>query len=430
MCPHDDLGLRPRTGTMEMSEDGVSARNIESPYGGGVRSLPGAAGNCFPVRCSPVPVPSAEGPQLDYWWVAVVRVEETLIGDVSGAKFPRAETDRQPPIDLSDVAGNVRPALLAGGSPRAGVVNSVGPVRLPPHAEKTREPLEHTVLTQTDPAGQSADVGTLSPSDCYPVGPVGSYVTGGPAGPDVYITDLNSWTHMIRMPPDPDGQDVAANGTPSPSDCYPAGPVGPCVAGSPVGPYDYLPTLESSEHPVLEYADPAGQHDADLDTAESLEYTVVENILDGRPMEGVTWPELLEYSLRLLDATLDGGLVERISEWEPLMNPAISYTLDSRPMEETTNLERSALWVSLDSRPTEGAPCLEPLEQLVFSSSLAVRPVEGITKKVWERVINPVISYTLDSQLMEGITYHERLARGVSLDGGGAVSRATGAVGS
>ena len=115
---------------------------------------------------------------------------------------------------------------------------------------------------------------------------------------------------MSRMPPDPDGQDVAATGTPSPSDCYPAGPVGPSVAGGPVGPDDYLPTLESSEHPVQEYADPVGQHDADLDTAESLEYTVVENILDGRLMEGVTCPELLEYSLRLLDATLDGGLVE------------------------------------------------------------------------------------------------------------------------
>ena len=43
-------------------------------------------------------------------------------------------------------------------------------------------------------------------------------------------------------------------------------------------------------------------------------------------MEGITCPELLEYSLRLLDATLDGGLVERISEWQPVINPAISYT--------------------------------------------------------------------------------------------------------
>ena len=292
------------------------------------------------------------------------------------------------------------------GFPRAGVVNSVDPVCLPPHVEKTQEPLEHTILTQTDPAGQFAAVGTLSPSDCYPVGPVGPYVTGGPAGPDVYITDPNSWTHMLRMPPDPDGQDVAANGTPSPSDCYPTGPVGPCVAGGPVGPDDYLPTLESSEHPVLEYADPAGQDDADLDTTESLEYKVVENILDGRPMEGVTGPELLEYSLRLLDATLAGGLVERISEWEPLMNPAISYTLDSRPMEGTTNLERSALGVTLDSRPTEGAPCPEPLEQLVLSPSLAGRPDDEVAVKVLKEkpVIQPAQDSTPDGQPMEGTT--------------------------
>ena len=126
------------------------------------------------------------------------------------------------------------------------------------------------------------------------------------------------------------------------------------------------------EHLVLDHADPFGQHDADLDTAESLEYAVVENILDGRPMEGITCPELLEYSLRLLDATLDGGLVERISEWTPVINPALSCTLDSQPMEGTTYPEHLALGVSLDSRLTEGASCLEPLEQSVLSSSLAV----------------------------------------------------------
>ena len=49
-----------------------------------------------------------------------------------------------------------------------------------------------------------------------------------------------------------------------------------------------------------------GQHDAESDTAELLEYEVVENILDGRPMKGITWPELLECSIRLLDSSLDG----------------------------------------------------------------------------------------------------------------------------
>ena len=117
VCPHDDLGLRLRTGTIEMSEDGVPTRNIESPYGGGVRSLPGATGNCLPVMCSTVPVPSANGPQLGSWRVAVVWVEETHAGDASGPEFPHAETNWQRPIDLPDVAGNVRPALLVGGPP-------------------------------------------------------------------------------------------------------------------------------------------------------------------------------------------------------------------------------------------------------------------------------------------------------------------------
>ena len=41
---------------------------------------------------------------------AVVRVEETLAGDVSGPEFPRAETGRQRPIDLPNITKNVRPA--------------------------------------------------------------------------------------------------------------------------------------------------------------------------------------------------------------------------------------------------------------------------------------------------------------------------------
>ena len=103
-----------------------------------------------------------------------------------------------------------------------------------------------------------------------------------------------------------------------------------------------------------------------------------------------------------------------------MINPVISYTLDSRLMEGNTYLERSALGVSLDSGPTEGASCLEPLEQSVLSSSLAARPVEGVTDKVsdWKPVINPVMSYTLDSRLMEGNTYLECSALGVSLDSG------------
>ena len=68
--------------------------------------------------------------------------------------------------------------------------------------------------------------------------------------------------------------------------------------------------------------------------------------------------------------------------WEPVLNLVISYTLDSQLMEGNTYLEHSALGVSLDSGPTEGEMYLEPLEQSVPSSSLAVRPVEGVMEKV------------------------------------------------
>ena len=87
-------------------------------------------------------------------------------------------------------------------------------------------------------------------------------------------------------------------------------------------------------------------------------------------------------------------------------------------MEGNTYLKRSALGVYLDSGPTEGVSCLEPLEQSLLGSSLAVRPVEGVMENVsdWKPVINPVMSYTLDSQLMEGNTYLEHSALGVSLD--------------
>ena len=177
----------------------------------------------------------------------------------------------------------------------------------------------------------------------------------------------------ILIHADPAGQHAAAIGMQSPSDCYPAGPAGPYVAGGPVGPSDCLQVLEPFEQLVLDHADPAGQHAVILDTAEPLEHAVVENILDGRPMEGITCPELLEYSLRLLDATLDGGLVEKISDWEPEASPVPDATLDGRLREGNTYLEHSAPGVSLDSGLMEGMSRLEPLEQSVLNTLLVAQ---------------------------------------------------------
>ena len=133
--------------------------NIESPYGGGVSSLPGATGSLLPVKFPAVLVLLAGGPQLGSWQVAVVRVEETPVGDASGREYPRAEQNRQRPIDISELHDG--PACTTPPPPPA------------------------------DQAGQPAAVGTLSPSDCYPAGPAGPCVAGGPVGPHDY---LPGWT--------------------------------------------------------------------------------------------------------------------------------------------------------------------------------------------------------------------------------------------
>ena len=169
-----------------------------------------------------------------------------------------------------EVAGSVLPVVLAGCYPLAGAANHadpdgpvvaggpVGPCEMTsPSSCGSLEPLEHSVLIHADPAGQHAAVGTLSPSDCYPAGSAGPYVAGGPVSPEVSFKALEPLEHSVLDHTDPAGQ-YAAVGTLSPSDCYPAGPAGPCVAGSPVGSDDYLQVvLEPLEHSVLDHVDHA-----------------------------------------------------------------------------------------------------------------------------------------------------------------------------
>ena len=79
-CPHDVVGLHTHKGTMWMSNDGVPLKNIESPYGGGVSPLLGAAGVCTSAMFPVAPALLAEGPPLGPWQVAVVRVDEPRQG--------------------------------------------------------------------------------------------------------------------------------------------------------------------------------------------------------------------------------------------------------------------------------------------------------------------------------------------------------------
>ena len=68
----------------------VPQKNIKLPCGGGMLTLPGAAGGLLPAMS---PVASAlpiDEPQLDSWQVLVVRVDETPARDSS---------EQEPPCD-------------------------------------------------------------------------------------------------------------------------------------------------------------------------------------------------------------------------------------------------------------------------------------------------------------------------------------------
>ena len=394
-------------GTMWMSNDCVPLKNVESPYGGGVSPVLGAAGGPHPAMFPVTPALLAEGPQLGPWQVAVVRVDDTPAGDSSGQDSPCVTQNRHRPMDIYELPDSLAHTIVEGGP--------VGP--------EVKEPLALLVLDHTDPAGQQAVTQNTTsllehllaqPEPSLGGGLVGRISDGEPTARQVPDITLDS-----RLKEGITYLEHLALGISLDS-----------------GPMEGTLCLEPLEQSILQSSwiarprncvikewkpviTPARSYTLDGRLMEGITYLERPALgvsLDSGPTEGASCLEPLEQSVlgSSLAARPVGYVAKNVLDWKPLRNPAIGYTLDSRPMEGITTLERSALGVSLDSRPTEGTPCLEPLEQSVLSSSLAVQPVEGITNKMsdWK----PVISYTLDSQLMEGIAYHERSALGVSLD--------------
>ena len=136
-CPHDVVGLHAHKGTMWMSNDGVPLKNVESPYGGGVSPLLGAAGVCTPAMFPVAPALLADEPPLGPWQVAVVRVDETPAGD-----SPCATQNRHRPMDIYELPDSLAHTVVEGGP--------VGP--------EVTEPLGLLVLDHADPVGQHAAI--------------------------------------------------------------------------------------------------------------------------------------------------------------------------------------------------------------------------------------------------------------------------------
>ena len=99
-----------------------------------------------------------------------------------------------------------------------------------------------------------------------------------------------------------------------------------------------------------------------------------------------------------------------------MINPVQNITRDGRPTEGITYPEHLAPGVSLDSGLRVGMLNLEPLPLSVHKTSLVARPHVEIRTSHWKPVINPVTDITTDGLPMEGNTWSEHLALGVSLD--------------
>ena len=184
-CPHDVVELHAHKGTMWMSNDDVPLKNAESPYGGGVPPLLGAAGVCTPATFPVTPVLLAEGPLLGPWQVAVVRVDETPAGDSSGQDSPCVSQNRHQPMDIYELPDSLAHTVVEG--------DPVGP--------EVTEPLALLVLDHADLVGQHAAIqNATSALEHLPAQPEPSLggvtgqlpdslthtvVEGGPVGPDV-----------------------------------------------------------------------------------------------------------------------------------------------------------------------------------------------------------------------------------------------------
>ena len=201
------------------------------------------------------------------------------------------------------------------------------------------EPLEHSVPDVVLERSSRRKVSALDPlehSGLDQAGPVGRHVVEGPACPKKTLLGLDPLEHLGLDRADPAGRHTAVGpvglfGTLSPSDCYPAGPAGPYVAGGPVGPDEKFQVLYPLEHSGPDHADPAGQHVIFREVLEPLEHSALDTTLHGRPMAG--FPVLGPIDHSVLEITLDGGHSEMTIDEEPLAHSVLDVTLDGQPME-------------------------------------------------------------------------------------------------
>ena len=164
--------------------------------------------------------------------------------DVAGRLLPVVPAGGSSPVGIANPAGTDGP-VVAGGP--------VGPCgTLSPLFQEVLGPLDHSVLDHAGPAGQHVAVGpvgplrTLSPSDCHPAGPAGPYVAGGPVDPDGKLKVLEPLEHSVLDHSDPAGQHAVIQEVLEPLE---HSVLDTSMDGQPM---EGTPVLEPLEHSVLE----------------------------------------------------------------------------------------------------------------------------------------------------------------------------------
>ena len=176
-CSHDVVGLYAHKGTMWNTDDRVPQKDIKSSYGGGVSTLPGAAGGPPPAMFPVAPALPVDESQLDSWQVVVARVDETPAGDTSEQESPCDSQNRRP-MDTDNPPNSLVHTVVQGGpvgpqgieplallvldhADPAGQHAVIQKKLLGPAGPKVKEPLALLVLNHADPAGQRAAIRAL-----------------------------------------------------------------------------------------------------------------------------------------------------------------------------------------------------------------------------------------------------------------------------
>ena len=327
------------------TDDVVPQKDIKSPYGGGVSTLPGAAGGTPPAM---FPVASAlpiDEPQLDSWQVAVVWVDETPAGDSSEQESPCDSQNRRRPMDTDNSPNSIVHSVVQGGP--------VGPRGI--------APLALLVLNHADPADQRAAIQSTTSLwerlHAQPEPPCGDGLVERIPDEEPTVRQVSGSALDSQLMEGITYSEVSLDSRPMEGSSG-LKSVQQSILRSPriMRPQDGSGLVERipDEEPTVCQVPGSALDSQLMEGISQPELRALGAPSDCRPMEGVSCLEPVKQSILRSSQTkqpqISNKLIKGISDKEPTVCQVPGSALDSQLMEGITYTE-----VSLDSRPMEGS---------------------------------------------------------------------------